>query len=153
MGPLGLDWNTWDGILEKFLFQKADPNHILILMHMCVNRSIFLRFFSFRVCIWFRLWFRKFCNKPCASSGRTSLSLVSHMTVIFLVFRSCLCHVLTIYLSVQYKSCDLMHSLSLVVHHLCIYIHIYIYKKGPESELAYTMISVKIATLYFTGHK
>jgi len=56
------------------------------------------------------------------------------------------------YLSVQYKSCDLIHSLSLVVHHLCIYIHIYIYK-DQNPELAYTMISVKVVALDFTGHK
>lgn len=85
-----LKYLRWDTRII-FLFQKADPNHILILMHMCVNTSIFFMFFSFIVCTWFRLWFRKFCNRPCASSGRTSLSLVSHMTVIFLVFRSCLC--------------------------------------------------------------
>lgn len=73
------------------------------------------------------------------------------MTVTFLVFRSCLCNVLTMYLSVQYKSCDLIHSLSLVVHHLCTYI-LYIYK-DQDPELAYTTISVKIVALDFTGHK
>jgi len=74
------------------------------------------------------------------------------MAVIFLVFRSCLCNVLTMYLSVQYKSCDLIHSLSLVVHHLCIYIHRFYIYENQNPELAYTTISVKIVAHGFTGH-